>query len=251
MIPIALSYRIIKNTKPVDQQERKLESLDVSVFRQKNEERYLEAIEDEEVEEDYLSKIKREVRNSLKQEMESERQALMAAAREEIEKERAEAVAKGNQKGYEEGFLKGKEDGYEETLSFRENAIEMLKDAEEMAKDYLEANEEKIIKLSSRIAEKIVQVTLDHNDESVMLLARPILQEYGKTENVIITCHPGKVEFMKEHTHEIEKMCPNAHILILQDRNLDVNDMVIENENQITDLTISKQIARFIKLATE
>jgi len=46
-------------------------------------------------------------------------------------------------------------------------------------------------------------------------------------------------------------MCPNAHILILQDKNLDVSDMVIENENQITDLTISKQIARFIELATE
>ncbi len=95
VIPIALSYRIIKNTRPVDQQERKLESLDVSVFRQKNEERYLETAEDEGVEEDYLSKIKKEVRNTLKLEMESERAALMAAAREEIEKEREAAFAEG------------------------------------------------------------------------------------------------------------------------------------------------------------
>ena len=251
MIPIALSYRIIKNTKPVDQQERKLESLDVDVFRQKNEERYLESADEDADEEDYLTKIKRDIRNSIREEMENERQVLLAKAREEIEKERAEALSDAYRKGHEEGLLKGKEEGYEETLSFRQNAIEMLNEAEEMTKDYLEANEEKIIKLSSRIAEKIVQVTLDHNDESVMLLARPILQEYGKTENVIITCHPGIVEFMKEHIQEIEKMCPNAHILILQDRNLEVNDMVIENENQITDLTISKQIARFIKLATE
>jgi len=250
VIPIALSYRIIKNTKPVDQQERKLESLDVAMFVQKNEERYLETPREDD-EKDSLSEMTREIRNSLKEDMENERKALMESAREEIEKERAAALEAAYHKGYEEGLLKGKEEGYEETLSFRQNAIEMLSDAEKTAKDYLEANEEKIIRLSSRIAEKIVQVTLDHNDESVMLLARPILQEYGKTENVIITCHPGKVEFMKEHTHEIEKMCPNAHILILQDRNLDVNDMVIENENQITDLTISKQIARFIELATE
>lgn len=250
MIPIALSYRIIKNSKPTDQQERKLESIDVTAFRQKNEQRHGETA-DEDYEEDDQSRLVREIRNSLKEEMESERMALMREAQIEIENEREEALAKGYREGYEEGLQKGKEEGYEETLSFRDHAMEMLKDAEKMSRAYLEANEEKIIRLSAKIAEKIVQINLDHHGESIMLLARPILQEYGKTENVIITCHPGKVAFMKEHIGEMEKMCPNAHILILQDKNLDVNDMVIENENQITDLTIKKQIARFIELAAE
>lgn len=251
MIPIALSYRIIKNTQPADQQERKLESLDVSEFRKKNDERYLVSDEEENDNEDYLTKIRREVRHILRQEMEDERQALMIEAKVQIEKDSARAKEEAYREGFEEGFLKGKEEGYEETLTFRQNAMEMLNDAEEMARDYLEANEEKIIRLSAKIAEKIVQVTLHQSDESIMLLARPILQEYGKTENVIITCHPGKVEFMKAHTQEIQKMCPNAHILILQDKNLEECDMVIENESQITDLTISRQIARFIELATE
>ena len=166
-------------------------------------------------------------------------------------KEREKALAEAKKMGFEEGFMAGKEEGYEETLSFRNNAIAMLEDAEIMSRDYLEANEDKIIHLSTRIAEKIVQETVDTHEDSLMLLARPILQEYGKTENVIVTCHPGMVAFMKCQIPEIKAMCPKAHVLILQDKNLELNDIIIENENQITDLTIKKQIARFIELATQ
>ncbi len=249
MIPIALSYRIIKNSNKDAQQERKLESLDIDAFKKKNTERYKEELSDDRGDrgENHLEEIKK----SLREEMESERQTLINEAKASMEKEKVSVKEEAYRAGFEEGRQSGIEKGYEETLLYRNNAIEMLKEAEEMSREYLDANEDKIINLSAKIAEKIVQVTLDHHDESIMLLARPIIQEYGKTENVIITCHPGKVEFMKEHTNEIQKMCPNAHILILQDKNLDVNDMVIENESQITDLTISKQIARFIELASE
>jgi len=249
VIPIALSYRIIKNKNAFANEERKLETLDIEAYRIKKELQtsYESSSEDNSPEKN----LREEIRKDLLLEMESQRKALLHKGRQEIEKEREKALAEARKQGFEEGYMAGKEEGYEETLSFRSNAITMLEDAEAMSRDYLEANEEKIIHLSTRIAEKIVQETVDTHEDSLMLLARPILQEYGKTENVIVTCHPGMVAFMKCQIPEIKAMCPKAHVLILQDKNLEPNDIIIENENQITDLTIKKQIARFIELASQ
>lgn len=249
MIPIALSYRIIKNKNAFANEERKLETLDIEAYRIKKD--LMSTYETSSEENNPEVILREEIRKKLLLEMESQREALLLKGRQEIEKEKEKALEEARRKGFEEGFMAGKEEGYEETLSFRNNAITMLEDAEAMSRDYLEANEEKIIHLSTRIAEKIVQETVDTHEDSLMLLARPILQEYGKTENVIVTCHPGMVAFMKCQIPEIKTMCPKAHVLILQDKNLEPNDIIIENENQITDLTIKKQIARFIELATQ
>jgi len=249
VIPIALSYRIIKNKNAFANEERKLETLDIEAYRIKRD--LMSTYETSSEENNPEVILREEIRKNLLLEMESQREALLLKGRQEIEKEKEKALEEARRKGFEEGFMAGKEEGYEETLSFRNNAITMLEDAEAMSRDYLEANEEKIIHLSTRIAEKIVQETVDTHEDSLMLLARPILQEYGKTENVIVTCHPGMVAFMKCQIPEIKAMCPKAHVLILQDKNLESNDIIIENENQITDLTIKKQIARFIELATQ
>lgn len=249
MIPIALSYRIIKNKNAYANDERKLETLDIEAYRTKKEK--LSVYETSSDGNDPENTLRKEIRKNLLLEMESQREALLLKDRQIIEEERMKAMEEARKKGFEEGYMAGKEEGYEETVGYRNNAITMLEEAEEMAKDYLEANEEKIIHLSSRIAEKIVQETIDIHEDSLMLLARPILQEYGKTENVIVTCHPGMVAFMKCQIPEIKAMCPKAHVLILQDKNLEENDILIENENQITDLTIKKQIARFIELASQ
>lgn len=249
MIPIALSYRIIKNKNAFANEERKLETLDIEAYRVKKELKsgYEISSEDNSPE----KSLREEIRKNLLLEMENLQEAMLLKNRQEIEEERMKALEEAKKKGFEEGYMAGKEEGYEETVSFRNNAITMLEEAEAMARDYLEANEEKIIHLSTRIAEKIVQETVDTHEDSLMLLARPILQEYGKTENVIVTCHPGMVAFMKCQIPEIKTMCPNAHVLILQDKNLELNDIIIENENQITDLTIKKQIARFIEIASQ
>lgn len=249
MIPIALSYRIIKNKNANAQQERKLETLDIELYREKKEiqSQYDAVSEGEDPEE----ALREEIRKELLLSMEEERKVLLEKAKEELEKEREKALAQARNQGFEEGYMAGKEEGYEETLAFRKNAITMLEEAEVLSKEYLDKNEEKIIQLSARIAERIVGETLQTQEDSLMLLARPILQEYGKTENVIVTCHPDKVAFMKCQIPEIKAMCPKAHVLILQDKNLEENDILIENENQITDLSIRKQIARFIELATE
>jgi len=247
VIPIALSYRIIKNTEPLE--EKKLTSLDLSQYMEKS-----EALKQDEIRkiikrEDPMDVVKREIRKNLEEEIEIKKTAMLEKARQDLQKERERVLEEARSEGFQEGVRIGRESAYQEAEAIRQKALSYLEEAEKAAKEYLFENGERILKLSTKIAEKILEKVIKESEEDVMLLARPILQEYGKVQNVIISCNPCKVEHMKQYVPEIEKTCPNAHILILPDKTLGDQDIRVENEYQITDLSIRKQLNRFIELA--
>ena len=252
VIQIALSYKIIKNSRSTDESEKHLRTLDISSFIAK------EGLEKEDhaekTEIDLKENLEVEIRNEVMKETASQRQAIIDNAMREIEQLKEETIrtsaSLGYDKGYGEGFQNGLEVARKETEERRANVICMIEDAERKIKTYYEENEEKILLLAIKIAEKIVHQSIGAHSENIMLLARPILQEYGKTENVILTCHPDNVELVRSYIPEIEKLCPNAHLLILEDKSLERNGLIIENENQITDLQIRKQLDRFLELVT-
>jgi len=251
VIPIALSYKIIKNSSSTEDREKHLQTIDISAFIA-NEEltKELEGVEESDPRESLETKIRKEVMS----ETVSKRQAIIDNAILETEqiKENARiaSASEGYEQGYKEGFQFGHEEARKETGKQRANAIDMVEDANRKIKAYCEENEEKVLRLAIKIAEKIVHQTIDSHSENIMILARPILQEYGKTENIIISCHPDNVELVQSYIPEIEKLCPNAHLLILEDKSLEKNGLIIENENQITDLQIKKQLERFLELVT-
>jgi len=248
VIQIASSYRIIKNSNPVE--EKKLTTLDVSFYKQKTEEMKKEEIAYIVKKEDPMDIVKREIRKNLEDEIEIKKRAIIEKTKMDLAEERLQVLEVAKAEGYEEGFLAGKKEALEEAQAMKEEALAYIKQAEEAAKAFAEENERRIIRLSAKIAEKIIQERIDEKEESIMILARPVLQEYGKSENVVLTCHPSKVAKLKEYLPEMNKTCPNAHILILQDKSLGVQDILIENENKIIDLSIKKQLKRFIELAT-
>jgi flagellar assembly protein FliH len=246
VIPIALSYRIIKNSANVSQEEKLLQTVDAAAFVERM------AVVEEVVEEqgtDPCILLEDSIRKELEEETEKARQAILDQAYSDMEVLKEAARLESAERGYQEGFRKGYEKGLAETEEMRSDALDRIGSAEKAVKAYIEESEERILKLSVRIAEKIVHQTLDSHAEGIMLLARPILQEYGKTEKVILSCHPENVDFVRERLVEIEKYCPNAHILILEDKSLEQNGLVIENEDQIADLQVRKQLERFLDLA--
>jgi len=243
VIQIALSYKIIKNSQ-FEHREKYLSALDVEDFRPKAE-LNIEDLNGG----DPMKLMEAEIRRELQEENSRKRKALLDAAADEAEEMKRSAREQGSREGYEEGFRKGFEEARIEAEGLRENAVRMISDAERESRAYFEKCEAEILNLAARIAEKIVHQSIDSHSDGVMLLARPVLQEYGKTENLIITCSPEIVESARSHAAEIEKLCPNARTIILEDRSLDKNGLVIENENQITDLQIKKQLQRFLELA--
>lgn len=245
-IPIASSYKIIKRHQPQSPVETRISPIDLKTYQPTERISYKRDEENSFSEEEAL-------RTRLKAEMEEELQEkidqMRAQAQDEIEGLKEAAREEGLAQGLEEGIEMGRQQIYKELETLRQDAVNKVQEAEQEAKSYLDENEERILGLSMKIAEKIIHVTLEQHKESLMLLARPILEEYGKTEKVIINCHPEKVNFIKEHLPEMEKLCPSARILVLEDHKLKNHDLIIENENQITDLTISRQIERFLELA--
>jgi len=244
VIPIALSYKIIKNSLTCEDREKHLQAMDVADFMFVQEEEAEESAED-----DPKKIMETEIRTEIERETARKRKAILESAALEIEEIKETTKRESSIEGYNEGFQKGFEEGRLEAEDMRGNAISLIEDAGKKIKAYCEENEGKILSLSVRIAEKIIHQTIDFHSENVMLLAKPILQEYGKAENIIISCNPGNVDFVRSRFHEIEKLCPNAHVLILEDKSLEKNGVVIENENQITDLQIKKQLERFLELA--
>ncbi len=249
VILIASSYRIIKSNQRIHQEETQIASIDLTTYQPK-EESFSSYVTEEEEPISQEETLKRAIRLEVEEELQIRKEEFMLEVQEEFEAFKITSREEGLAQGMEEGILQGRQEIYRELDVLRLEAVNKVLEAEQLAKTYLEEHEERILKLAAKIAEKIIHVSLDQHEDSLMILARPILEEYGKTENVIISCHPEKVSFIKEYLPEMEKLCPNARILVLEDRNLSGHDMIIENESQITDLTISRQIERFLELAT-
>ncbi len=249
VILIASSYRIIKSNQRINLEDTKISSIDLKTY-QPQEDRFLSS--DSEDEENFITPeeaLKMAIKLEMEEELQTRKEEFMRESEEELTAYKKACREEGLAQGREEGKEEGRQEIYLELDNLRLEAVNKVLEAEQLAKVYLEEHEERILKLSAKIAEKIIHVSLDQHEDSLMILARPILEEYGKTENVIISCHPEKVSFIKEYLPEMEKLCPNARILVLEDRNLSGHDMIIENESQITDLTISRQIERFLELA--
>jgi flagellar assembly protein FliH len=244
VIQIASSYKIIKSSSNREERKKYLRPLDVEDFRPD-----IEVQIDDNSENDPMKILEAEIRRELQEETSKKRKAILDAAAAEAKDINEAARMESASEGYNEGFRKGFEDGKFEAEDMRKNAVCMIEDAGNIMRAYFKDCEDKILSLSVKIAEKIVHQTIDSHSENVLLLAGPILHEYGKAENVVITCNPENVDKVRSQSSEIKKICPNATILILEDRSFEKNGIVIENENQITDLQIKKQLDRFLELA--
>lgn len=255
-----LSYRIIKNGQiAYGEKGVSVADINTSKFIENDEEEVLEptveedleeAVDIEKIKEEIEEEIKEKIRQQLYLENEKTKKDLMERTlkklNEEAEIVKREAAQQGYRKGLEEGFEKGLADCQDECSRMKNAALDMFKQAEEEVKSYFNDNKEKIIQLAGDIAESIVNTTIDLSSENILSLIKPIIQQYEKNESIIITCHPSKSELLKTKLSELEELGQTARLTILGDGNLDKNTCIIENENQIIDLDIRKQINSII-----
>ena len=176
-------------------------------------------------------------------------------AREEIERLQKEAINKGYEKGYNKGFDQGFEEGANKAFKecedqcneIKQNALGLIKQSEVQVDDYINENKANIIKLAGVMAESIVHKTIDTSSDKVLSLIKPIIEQYRSTENIILTCHPESLAFLEENIGKLEEANPGARFILLKDINLEKNGCTIENESQIVDLQIGKQINSIIE----
>ena len=197
-----------------------------------------------------LYKKTAEERKKIIEKANKEAKNILDEAKKLLEESEKQGFDKGFEKGCEEGFKEGVTNGYNQGISdakseaskIKNNAVKIVEDAQESVSDYFRESHDQIIELAADMAESIVHLTIDESSENILMLVNPILQEFGKTENIVITCHPDNLDYLKLYKYKLEEACPNTIFTILSDANLEKDGCIVENENKIIDLQIRKQL---------
>lgn len=197
-----------------------------------------------------IEKIKEDIKKQLYKEIEYEKNQIINKANEEAINLKQEAKDNGYKdgirKGFVEGYDKGKEEAEKDCQGIKENAINMVKQAGEHVEEYYEENQKRIIRLAADMAESIVHDTIDTSSQNVLMLVKPVLQQYRKKEQIIITAHPESSDFLKTNLNKLLENNEDTKFVILEDSSIEKNGCTIENDNQIIDLQIRKQLERII-----
>lgn len=250
------SYRIIKKQDISGIEEFKAVDTEYEVDKEYELEIEIPEEDEEGKEEKYdIEQIEREIRKSLYEETEIERANIIKEAHEMAEKlkleSRKQGFDKGYKEGYEEGYGKGYRDGIDKTKEeaelIKENALSLISQSEEHVTNYLAENRERIIQLAADMAESIVHHTIDTSTDNILMLIKPILQSYDKKDNIIISCNSANYEYIDNRRQQLRDICPDSNIVIMKDDNLEENGCVLENEKQIIDLQIRKQIESILE----
>lgn len=265
VIKIQSSYRIIKGNNILCEGESEI-TIDSSYDNKidfyassEKEEKHDDLIDLESIKNEIRAGLVEDIKRELYEKTDEQRRKIIETANEDAKNLLEEAKKQGFDKGFEEGHAKGLEQGLEngynqgildaksEASKIKNNAIKILEDAHESVLDYFKENHDQIIRLATDMAEAIVHSTIDESSENILMLVKPILQEFGKTENIIITCHPGNLDYLKLYKYKLEEICPDTIFTILSDANLEKDGCIVENENKIIDLQIKKQIKSILE----
>lgn len=219
-----------------DKKEYKVKIEEKKIKKTEEKENIFENIEDSD--EDITKKALEEINK--------ERQRLFDKAKVEIEKIRSQVEKNSYEEGFKKGYLEGQEKGYKEAMQIKVKAIELFEEAEKEVKKYIAKEEKSIIKLAVDIAESIINTEIDQSEEKILPLVKPIISNYERNKNVVITCGEDNYEILKDNLQSKGENLNGLKITVLKDKSFNKNQCVIENEYQIVDLDIKKQLKSII-----
>lgn len=180
------------------------------------------------------------------EEINKERQRLLDKAKVEIEKIRSQVEKNSYEEGFKKGYLEGQEKGYKESVEIKIKAIELFEEAEQEVKRYIAKEEKNIIQLAVDIAESIINTEIDQSEEKILPLVKPIISNYERNKNVVITCGEDNYKVIKDNLQSKDENLKGLKITVLKDKSFKKNQCVIENEYQIVDLDIKRQLKSII-----
>lgn len=250
------SYRIIKGgyIKPdiddkfvIDTELESMEDDEEEIFSKED---VLELNIDNEEKDKIIEELK-EYKKKMNMEIEFEKKNILEKALIDAEKEAIAIRETAYEEGYKEGYNKAIEDAKSEGQKIKEDALSILKEAKEYRDNYLKENEENIYILAKTMAENIIHHLIDEDDEKIIGLMRPVLEEYLKEEDITITTSKKGKEILQKHIDSLERLCPNTRFIFLVDKSIEKNGFIIENKESIVDLGIGVQLENMVKAISD
>ncbi|RKO66905.1 FliH/SctL family protein [Desulfofundulus salinus] len=171
--------------------------------------------------------------------LEKARHEAEALARETAARAREEGLQEGWEEGYREGYRKAVEDAAAGAQALREEARQVLQQAEEIRRATLEALEGEVVALAREMAEKIVAAQLTIDPTIVLNIVREALEAARIREQVVIYVNPEQKKLMEERREEILLILPPGTVLnIIGDPAIEPGGCRIETADGRVDATL-------------
>ena len=151
------------------------------------------------------------------------------------------------QQAYDEGFQQGLEEG---RLKAEANMAEDIKMANNTiiqskmnAEQYLQEQEEVILEMAIRSAEKILGITLEENPERFIDIVRKGLKEAREMKEIKLYVSPLYHKLVSEHREELSEMFPiGVPFMIFVNEEIGDKDCYIETNHGRIIVSIDQQL---------
>jgi flagellar assembly protein FliH len=186
-----------------------------------------------------------------------EAEELVAGGRAEAERLKAEAESlkqeaarihkEARDKGHEEGFQKGYAQGEEKGLKDFEQAVapalDSFKDIENLYEDLWRVNEPQLVKLATRVAEKVIYHELITSPDVVAGAFKAALDRLQEHHQALFRVNPEDLSHLEKVRGELKDRIKGlVKITFEPDSNLDRGELIMETESGRLDATLRNRI---------
>lgn len=155
-----------------------------------------------------------------------EAESLLEQARRQAAAEAIEEKEKARQQGRQEIMSKAMADA----MAIREQARQVLRQAEELYRQRLDALAGDIIDLARQIAEKLVHRQLELEPETVLSTARAAIELLRQQEQLVLYVPPQEMELYSRHMEQLQRLLPpGSRLNLLADGTLSPGECVLES----------------------
>ncbi|WP_406678105.1 FliH/SctL family protein [Neomoorella carbonis] len=178
--------------------------------------------------------------------------AIKEAALAERQKALEEGRAAGEARGYQEGLSRAEEEAVRirrEAEAAREEARQVLAEAQRTYREMLSAAEGDIIELALAIAGKIIGQEIELRPELVVEMARQAVRQVAEGQNYIIYTSPEAADIIRRRRAELlAEAAPGARLQVIADPAFKAGGCRVETENGFIDAGVDSQLEELKKI---
>lgn len=151
------------------------------------------------------------------------------------------------QQAHEEGFAQGYEEGIQKANSDMTEALQVanttMKDAQNNAQQYIESQETVILDIALTGAERILNASLDRQDELFVSIIERGLKEAREMKEIKLYVSPKYHALVSQHHNELAEMFPaNVPFMIFVNEDLNDTESYIETNHGRIVVSIDEQL---------
>ncbi|SFQ18101.1 flagellar assembly protein FliH [Psychrobacillus psychrotolerans] len=151
------------------------------------------------------------------------------------------------QQAYDEAFIQGLEEGRLKAQADMQNSLklanETMKIAHENAANYLQQQEQVILELALRTAERIIAKKLEDNEELFLSIVKRGLKEAREMKVIKLYVSPTYFELVSNNREELSSIFPvDVPFMVFVDEDMNETDCYIETNHGRIVVSIDEQV---------